>query len=60
MGFFKKTLGVSMSAKDIGSWVERDRGRIDQWFVAAANVDAAPAQRVAEILAQAGSKATRL
>jgi dihydrofolate synthase/folylpolyglutamate synthase len=57
MGFFKKTLGVfaMLGDKDIGGVVDAMRGRIDRWFVAAANVErAAPAQRVAEILAQRG------
>ena len=57
MGFFKKTLGVfaMLGDKDIGGVVDAMRGRIDAWFVAAANVErAAPAQRVAEILAQRG------
>ena len=57
MGFSKKTLGVfaMLGDKDIGGVVDAMRGRIDRWFVAAANVErAAPAQRVAEILAQRG------
>ncbi|HEX7606035.1 MAG TPA: bifunctional tetrahydrofolate synthase/dihydrofolate synthase [Usitatibacter sp.] len=57
MGFFKKTLGVfaMLGDKDIGGVVDAMRGRIDRWFVAAANVErAAPAQKVAEILAQRG------
>lgn len=57
MGFFRNTLGVfaMLGDKDIGGVVDAMRGRIDRWFVAAANAErAAPAQRVAEILAQRG------
>jgi dihydrofolate synthase / folylpolyglutamate synthase len=57
MGFFKRTFGVfaMLGDKDIGGVVDAMRGRIDRWFVAAASVErAAPAQKVAEILAQRG------
>jgi dihydrofolate synthase/folylpolyglutamate synthase len=57
MGFYKKTLGVfaMLGDKDIGGVADAMRGRIDRWFVAAANAErAAPAQKVAEILAQRG------
>jgi dihydrofolate synthase/folylpolyglutamate synthase len=57
MGFFRSTLGVfaMLGDKDIGGVVDAMRGRIDRWFVAAANAErAAPAQKVAEVLAQRG------
>jgi dihydrofolate synthase / folylpolyglutamate synthase len=57
MGFYKKTLGVfaMLGDKDIGGVADAMRGRIDRWFVAAANAErAAPAEKVAEILAQRG------
>jgi dihydrofolate synthase/folylpolyglutamate synthase len=57
MGFYKRTLGVfaMLGDKDIGGVADAMRGRIDRWFVAAANAErAAPAQKVAEILAQRG------
>lgn len=63
MGFHKCTLGVfaMLADKDIAGVIDAMRGRIDRWFVAAANADrAAPAQKVAEILAERGlASATR-
>jgi dihydrofolate synthase/folylpolyglutamate synthase len=63
MGFHPNTLGVfaMLGDKDIAGVVEAMRGRIDRWFVAAADVDrAAPAAEVAAILAQKGlGEATR-
>jgi dihydrofolate synthase/folylpolyglutamate synthase len=64
MGFCRKTFGVfaMLGDKDIGGVVDAMRGRIDRWFVAAASAErAAPAQRVAEILAERGlADATRI
>ncbi|HEY4999016.1 MAG TPA: bifunctional folylpolyglutamate synthase/dihydrofolate synthase, partial [Usitatibacter sp.] len=57
MGFYRNTFGVfaMLADKDIGGVVDAMRGRIDRWFVSAANADrAAPAAKVAEILAQRG------
>ncbi|MGZ5105844.1 MAG: bifunctional tetrahydrofolate synthase/dihydrofolate synthase [Usitatibacter sp.] len=57
MGFFRNTLGVfaMLGDKDIGGVVDAMRGRIDRWFVSAANAErAAPARQVAAVLAERG------
>jgi dihydrofolate synthase/folylpolyglutamate synthase len=57
MGYFENTYAVfaMLGDKDIGGVVDAVRGRIDRWFVSAADADrAAPAKQVAEILAQRG------
>jgi dihydrofolate synthase / folylpolyglutamate synthase len=63
MGFHPNTLAVfaMLADKDIAGVVEAMRGRIDRWFVAAAEADrAAPAAQVAAILAAKGlADATR-
>ena len=60
MGFHENTLAVfaMLADKDIGGVVDAMRGRIDRWFVSAADAQrAAPAARVAEILASRGLEA---
>jgi dihydrofolate synthase/folylpolyglutamate synthase len=63
MGFFENTFAVfaMLGDKDIAGVVDAVRGRIDRWFVSAADADrAAPAKQMAEILAQRGlAEATR-
>jgi dihydrofolate synthase/folylpolyglutamate synthase len=63
MGFRENTLGVfaMLADKDIAGVVEAMRGRIDRWYVAAAQADrAASAKDVAAILATKGlADATR-
>jgi dihydrofolate synthase/folylpolyglutamate synthase len=63
MGYFENTFAVfaMLGDKDIGGVADAVRGRIDRWFVAAADAErAAPAKQVAEILAQCGlAAATR-
>jgi dihydrofolate synthase/folylpolyglutamate synthase len=57
MGFHENTFAVfaMLGDKDIGGVVDALRGRIDRWFVAAADAErAAPASRVSEILAERG------
>jgi dihydrofolate synthase/folylpolyglutamate synthase len=57
MGYFENTLAVfaMLGDKDIGGVVDAVRGRVDRWFVAAADADrAAPAQHVAAILGERG------
>ncbi|MBC8022148.1 MAG: bifunctional tetrahydrofolate synthase/dihydrofolate synthase [Burkholderiales bacterium] len=64
MGFHENTLAVfaMLADKDIGGVVDAMRGRIDRWYVAAAQADrAASAGQVAEVLAQKGlADATRM
>ena len=60
MGYYENTLAVfaMLADKDIGGVVDAMRGRIDRWFVSAADAQrAAPAARVAEILASRGLEA---
>jgi dihydrofolate synthase/folylpolyglutamate synthase len=55
MAFAESTLAVfaMLADKDIAGVVDAVRGRIDRWYVAAAEAErAAPAMRVAEILAR--------
>jgi len=63
MGFFERTFAVFaiMGDKDIGGVIDAMRGRIDHWFVSSVAIErAAPARRVAELLAERGlSGATR-
>jgi dihydrofolate synthase / folylpolyglutamate synthase len=63
MGFHETTLAVfaMLADKDIAGVVEAMRGRVDRWYVAAAQADrAASAGRMAEVLAQQGlAEATR-
>jgi len=57
MGFFENTLAVfaMLADKDIAGVVEAMKGRIDKWYVAAAQADrAASAGDVAKILAAKG------
>jgi dihydrofolate synthase/folylpolyglutamate synthase len=57
MGFFDHTIAVFavLADKDIGGIVDAVRGRIDRWFVAAAQAErAAPAGTVAQVLAGRG------
>jgi dihydrofolate synthase/folylpolyglutamate synthase len=57
MGFHENTLAVFavLADKDIGGVVDAMRGRIDRWYVAAAQADrAASAGAVAEVLAHKG------
>jgi dihydrofolate synthase / folylpolyglutamate synthase len=57
MGFFENTIAVfaMLADKDIGGVVDAVRGRIDRWFVAAADAErAAPAKAVADVLAARG------
>jgi dihydrofolate synthase/folylpolyglutamate synthase len=57
MGFYENTLAVfaMLADKDIGGVVDAMRGRIDRWFVSAADADrAASAHAVAQILAARG------
>jgi dihydrofolate synthase/folylpolyglutamate synthase len=57
MGFFENTIAVfaMLADKDIGGVVDAVRGRIDRWFVAAADAQrAAPATAVAAVLAARG------
>ncbi|MFZ3323697.1 MAG: bifunctional tetrahydrofolate synthase/dihydrofolate synthase [Usitatibacter sp.] len=57
MGFFERTFAVFaiLGDKDIGGVIDAMRGRVDQWFVSSAAAErAAPAQRVAELLAERG------
>jgi len=57
MGFHENTLAVfaMLKDKDIAGVVDAMRGRIDRWYVAAADADrAAPASDVAAILAAKG------
>lgn len=54
MGYFENTFAVfaMLADKDIGGVIEAMRGRIDRWYVAAAQSDrAAPAAQVAQLLA---------
>ena len=60
MGYFENTFAVfaMLADKDIGRVVDAMRDRIDRWFVSAANAErAAPAARVAEVLASRGLEA---
>jgi dihydrofolate synthase / folylpolyglutamate synthase len=63
MGFHENTLAVFAiyADKDIGGVVDAMRGRIDRWYVAAAEADrAAPVSLVGEVLASRGlAEATR-
>ncbi len=63
MGFHENTLAVfaMLADKDIGGVVDAMRGRLDRWYVAAAQADrAASAGQVAEVLARKGlADATR-
>ena len=57
MGFFERTLAVfaMLGDKDIGGVIDAMRGRVDHWYVAAADAErAAPAARVASLLAERG------
>jgi dihydrofolate synthase/folylpolyglutamate synthase len=57
MGYFENTFAVfaMLADKDIAGVVDALRGRVDRWFVSAAQADrAAPAGEVAAILAQRG------
>ncbi len=57
MGYFENTFAVfaMLADKDIAGVVDALRGRVDRWFVSAAQADrAAPAGEVAAILARAG------
>ena len=61
MGFFENTTAVfaMLADKDIGGVVDAVRGRIDRWFVAAADAErAAPAKAVAGVLAARGLAGT--
>jgi dihydrofolate synthase / folylpolyglutamate synthase len=64
MGYYENTLAVfaMLGDKDIGAVIDAMRGRIDRWFVGAADAErAAPAERVADILAGRGLQgATRI
>ncbi len=58
MAYAPRTLAVfaMLGDKDIGGVIDAMRGRIDRWFVSAAQADrAAPAAKVAEILAAEGA-----
>ena len=63
MGYYEATLAVfaMLADKDIAGVVDAMRGRIDRWFVSAADADrAAPAEAVAKVLAERGlASATR-
>ena len=63
MGFFERTIAVfaMLGDKDIGGVIDAMRGRVDLWFVASVAAErAAPAQRIASLLAERGlSAATR-
>jgi dihydrofolate synthase/folylpolyglutamate synthase len=57
MGFFERTFAVFaiMGDKDISGVIDAMRGRVDQWFVSSVAIErAAPAQRIAELLAERG------
>ena len=57
MGYYESTLAVfaMLADKDIGGVVDAMRGRVDRWFVSAADVDrAAPADALARVLADRG------
>ena len=57
MGYYENTLAVfaMLADKDIGGVVDAMRGRVDRWFVSAADVErAAPGAEVAKILASRG------
>jgi dihydrofolate synthase/folylpolyglutamate synthase len=61
MGFFENTYAVfaMLGDKDIGGVVDALKARIDRWYVGAAQSDrAAPASRVAQILAGHGVSST--
>ena len=63
MGYYEATLAVfaMLADKDIAGVVDAMRGRIDRWFVSAADAArAAPAEAVAKVLAERGlASATR-
>jgi dihydrofolate synthase/folylpolyglutamate synthase len=57
MGFYERTFAVfaMLGDKDIGGVIDAMRGRVDHWFVASVAAErAAPAQRVADLLAERG------
>ncbi|MEO7741687.1 MAG: bifunctional tetrahydrofolate synthase/dihydrofolate synthase [Usitatibacter sp.] len=57
MGFFENTFAVFaiLADKDVGGVIDAMRGRIDRWYVSAAQAErAAPAAMVSEALAQRG------
>jgi dihydrofolate synthase/folylpolyglutamate synthase len=57
MGYYENTLAVfaMLADKDIGGVVDAMRGRVDRWFVSAADAErAASADSVAKILAARG------
>ena len=58
MGFFERTFAVFaiLGDKDIGGVIDAMRDRVDQWFISSVHGEAraAPAQRVAELLAERG------
>ena len=57
MGFFENTFAVFaiLADKDIGGVIDAIRGRIDRWYVSAAQAErAAPASMVGDLLGQRG------
>ncbi len=61
MGYYETTLAVfaMLADKDIGAVVDAMRGRVDRWFVSAADAQrAAPAGAVAQVLAERGLAGT--
>jgi dihydrofolate synthase/folylpolyglutamate synthase len=63
MGYYERTFAVlaMLADKDIGAVIDAVRHRVDRWFVTAAVAErAAPAERIAALLAQRGlGEATR-